>query len=319
MKPWFVAFMVLATASPAWAWGSHRLITHHALAEVKWLDRCSDLSVTPYRYEDKEPFNPNFELRYLEPLEKTSAREILVLYSSEPDWSLDKVFVSPFQILMGGGHGCRHQRYFLGPWRFGDAPHRVAHFNELSKQAFRRGDPYWGFRFFARSLHYLEDLGQPLHNQPLTFGQIRRCWFYPPWIVRYSLNLHSGYEYYVGRHMQRQDPSGKRFIRALRSPEAVSVKEIEEASIALSEEAHGKAWPLLQASEEFWPSRVRSKFRRVRPTEAEVFPPSSRGQTKLDALTEERLKELGKVMRGALAALRRDVLEDSLRNRARNR
>ena len=109
-----------------------------------WLDRYQSIPVTPYNYEDKDVYSPRWTIHYVEKNvgEETSAREILMYYSDEPDWGMDSANVSPFQLLMGDGHGFRHQRYIFGPFQIGDAPNRAIHFYSLSKKAFAKGDPY---------------------------------------------------------------------------------------------------------------------------------------------------------------------------------
>ncbi|TGL59961.1 hypothetical protein [Leptospira jelokensis] len=44
---------------------------------------------------------------------------------------------------------------------------RIHQFSELSKLAFRKGHPYWGYRFAGWALHYIQDLTQPYHSSVL--------------------------------------------------------------------------------------------------------------------------------------------------------
>ena len=41
---------------------------------------------------------------------------------------------------------------------------RVYQFRALSQFAFKEGHPYWGYRFAAWALHYIQDLAQPYHS-----------------------------------------------------------------------------------------------------------------------------------------------------------
>lgn len=41
---------------------------------------------------------------------------------------------------------------------------RILQYRELSRFAFKAGHPYWGFRFAAWALHYVQDLTQPYHS-----------------------------------------------------------------------------------------------------------------------------------------------------------
>ena len=47
------------------------------------------------------------------------------------------------------------------------AEYRIKLFQELSIMAFKKGHPYWGYRFLGWSLHYAQDLTQPFHNAPI--------------------------------------------------------------------------------------------------------------------------------------------------------
>ena len=47
----------------------------------------------------------------------------------------------------------------------GDTPNRVEFYFEKSREAFSNGDLYWGFRFLARCIHYLEDVSNPYHTK----------------------------------------------------------------------------------------------------------------------------------------------------------
>ncbi|XDD43371.1 hypothetical protein AB3N58_03165 [Leptospira sp. WS60.C2] len=44
---------------------------------------------------------------------------------------------------------------------------RIHQFTELSKLAFKKGHPYWGYRFAGWALHYIQDLTQPYHSSVL--------------------------------------------------------------------------------------------------------------------------------------------------------
>ncbi|HBN09911.1 MAG TPA: hypothetical protein DD435_15140, partial [Cyanobacteria bacterium UBA8530] len=97
-----ICALTLAPA-PASAWIQHGRVTRHAFAMTAWLDRYQSIPVTPYNYEDKDVYSPRWTIHYVEKNvgEETSAREILMYYSDEPDWGMDSANVSPFQLLMG--------------------------------------------------------------------------------------------------------------------------------------------------------------------------------------------------------------------------
>jgi hypothetical protein len=109
-----------------------------------------------------------------------NAKQILSHYSSEPDWGMDKgLDASKHQKLMGGtnpnktsSQGFRHMSFLLGT--MGEAPQRAQLCFDLGRKAIEKGHPYWGFRFVAWGMHYLEDMGTPVHTNMLpTLKYIR--------------------------------------------------------------------------------------------------------------------------------------------------
>lgn len=122
----------------------------------------------------------SFDFPLGEQRKKVSARQVLSRYSGEPDWGMDKgLDASQDQGLMGGtdpaktsSQGFRHMSFLLGTK--GQAPSRAQLYFDLGRRAIAKGHPYWGFRFTAWGLHYLEDMGTPVHTNMLpTLKYIR--------------------------------------------------------------------------------------------------------------------------------------------------
>ncbi len=121
--------------------------------------------------------------------EEISFRDILCCYSDEPDWGMDMDLFgadgrpfgpSPF----GGNSGMSSQAAFHMDFRFGSPvvrtllprlgtsfmEERVRVFFTSARLAFNISLPYWGARFTAWAMHYLQDLTQPYHAKPFPFG-----------------------------------------------------------------------------------------------------------------------------------------------------
>lgn len=120
-----------------------------------------------------------------------SLRRILEAYADEPDGGMDQDLFGHYPGLwkddyayMGGllpGTPSQAFRHMFWPQGFlkapakpgespvfearplGQAPERSLLFAGLSQSAFRLGHPYWGARFLAWSLHYIQDVSQPYH------------------------------------------------------------------------------------------------------------------------------------------------------------
>jgi hypothetical protein len=102
-----------------------------------------------------------------------SAREVLAGYAGEPDWGMDKgLDAARDQLLMGGkdpkmtsSQGFRHMSFLGG--LLGQGPDRAQRFFDLGARAIEKGHSYWGFRFVAWGIHYLQDMGTPVHTSML--------------------------------------------------------------------------------------------------------------------------------------------------------
>lgn len=117
-----------------------------------------------------------------------SLARVLARYADEPDWAMDQDIFAQYPELwkdeyqyMGGRTGpqtrvFRHMHWPKGFYRpgpdgkpvhdptpMGMAPERAELFFTLSREAFVAGRPYWGARFLAWALHYIQDVSQPFH------------------------------------------------------------------------------------------------------------------------------------------------------------
>ncbi len=267
-----VLVLVLLVGISAQAWDGHDMITTHSLQDLGVLQLA--LTETEYVYGelDLDEYNPAFVLEFRHPdLDEVSALEVLSVYSSEPDWDFDNdLDVHWLQALTGGSQGWRHQRYTLlgGLIVLGEAPQRAQKFYDLALYAHEQGDPYWAFRLLARSLHFVQDMGQPFHALPMPIQHF---------ITEHRLNLtnattvaenaHYNLEGYVEYKLQEgYEP----FILALTGTQAASVVSVEAAAIELNMKMRDLAedqyyrvmevWPHLAA-----PTSITLDFTRDRP------------------------------------------------------
>ncbi|MCA1960610.1 MAG: hypothetical protein LDL33_07420 [Desulfomonile sp.] len=124
--------------------------------------------------------------------ELISARRILSTFSDEPDWGIDQdLFLIP-QYGYGpqpygpptgvSSQAPFHMAFFFEPrpllWampslRRNFMEERIRLFFALADLAFLRGIDYWGWRFTAWAMHYLQDLTQPYHARALPFSIFR--------------------------------------------------------------------------------------------------------------------------------------------------
>jgi hypothetical protein len=188
-------FWILLLA-PLTAWDRHDIITQMAIAHFRFVGKDVPVAVETIEsfmnraygpgtqldsFLRRFQFNPNTEFHYRERKSNTSFAEILKLYAAEPDETMDLNILHPDQKYMGGStgetaRGFRHLFYrrfelfdffptFHVPMReMGQAPVRAQVCFGLAVQAAKAGSPYWAYRFLAWSLHYVQDITNPLHS-----------------------------------------------------------------------------------------------------------------------------------------------------------
>ncbi len=121
-----------------------------------------------------------------------SAREVLCTFSDEPDWGMDQdLFLienygygsPPFGGVSGpSSQAAFHMAFFwenpllvglLPRLRLSFMEERIRVFLALAQLAFTHGIDYWGWRFTAWAMHYLQDLTQPYHARAFPFPLYR--------------------------------------------------------------------------------------------------------------------------------------------------
>ncbi len=107
---------------------------------------------------------------------RAAARSVLATYSDEPDWKLDddveRLASSNAFAEAKSGTATRALRHFYTPGEeymgvnLGngqETDQRMRLYYELALVAFDSGHEYWGYRFLADAVHYLQDMAQPFH------------------------------------------------------------------------------------------------------------------------------------------------------------
>jgi len=235
-----LSILILSSAN-VFSWNSHYFYTELAIKNNEWINNFPEIEITPYTYEDidQDEYNPEFAIKYLEGEigEKVKASSILINYSDEPDWDLDtNLELNKLQALTGGSQGYRHMYFsvFGGLLKAGDAPKRANHFFEMSKIAFGKGDNYWGFRFTARAIHYLEDISQPYHTYPAPLDVLFKKFFNVKKLTVLVTNAHYGYEDFNGYLFENKK---EEFYNLLPEVKTVKMDDVVDSAIKLSKEA----------------------------------------------------------------------------------
>lgn len=193
MKRLAVALFLLLVVL-AFSWSAHETLTYLIVKSA--LPNANELiQITPYNYEEKRIYNTerlilddicgrfvsNFVPAWAKfyppdpaPIEgRVPVWQVLTVYSVEPDLGMDEgLNLSKLQSIIGNSQGVRHMKYKLLFFDFFEGSESFLYFVEMSREAFRKGDRYWGYRFLARAVHHLEDLSMPYHNAPGRLGEV---------------------------------------------------------------------------------------------------------------------------------------------------
>jgi hypothetical protein len=182
--------------------------------------------------------------------------EVLALYSAEPDWGMDdELKLSPLQRLTGGSQGYRHLRYGLFAFRAGIAHLRAAHFTRMSGVAFQRQDTYWGIRFAARAIHYIEDVLTPVHTKPFSEWYALKKFLFPKKIFHTAKNTHVNFEGYIAYRLWGGDP---RFITAIEEAEPFGICNLESDLLRISRRIRRYSYPILRECRRLWGDSMES-------------------------------------------------------------
>ncbi|MGO9571680.1 MAG: hypothetical protein ACLP5H_29495 [Desulfomonilaceae bacterium] len=185
------------------------LTTGNFLAALKLNVTCPLHYVRVLRPEEMSPDTPHDASRAGPPRgmyvetgqeEAIQAREVLCTFSDEPDWGMDQDLFSVAQYGYGScpfgpGYGPSSQAPFhmaflhenplvvalrpsLGRSFMGE---RIQLFFALAGVAMDSGVDYWGWRFAAWAMHYLQDLTQPYHARPFPAARL-------PLLIRFILH-----------------------------------------------------------------------------------------------------------------------------------
>jgi len=222
----FVIFIVLM-GTVVLAWNGHDSLTY--LIVTSTLSNAQEMvEITPYNYVEKRVYNTEkmiledycgqFEKQHPfawkgailppdpEPVDgRVPVWQILTIYSFEPDLGMDEgLDLSPLQGIIGGSQGVRHMKYNILMFEFFEGSQSFYYFVDMSRKAFENGDRYWGYRFLARAIHYLEDLSQPYHNTPGSLSEILQVAFDSS-VAEMLFNAHYSYDEYLAYLLYNED------------------------------------------------------------------------------------------------------------------
>ena len=315
---------------------AHDVLTYLSAKSLEFPD--IKVKITPYTYNDIDfqLYNPYYNLEYREGTSPAvSAQdpmydeteyyadfinyhhpendlvpgiEILSLYSAEPDWGMDQnLNLSTLQRLMGGSQGYRHMRYVLFFFiRAGVVSKQIVYFNKLSKIAFNRKDIYWGLRFSARAIHYLEDLLTPVHSKPFPESFLLKNIFSPKRLYYKSFNYHMNFEKLIGHYLWHKNPN---LIKAI---ETSPIKNLYSLKSLYYNLKHSKIRRLLKKSfkemDKIWGKKMGNGAYKLKESEIEDIQPN----TKLLKLSAEWLNYSASVVKGYIKAFVLSELNSSM-------
>jgi hypothetical protein len=179
--------------------------------------------------------------------QEVMARSVLRSFVDEPDWGMDHELwgykeygygeqpygkptgessKAPFHIKF------QHENFVVNKFAShvleGMTLDRMELFSRLARVAFETNHPYWGYRFTAWSLHYIQDLAQPYHSKAVPG---KGGFYYFRYVLSFrkdtiqekttqiEANRHFLYEDFVSYTLQQyyaaKDPAGQKLAASL--------------------------------------------------------------------------------------------------------
>jgi hypothetical protein len=224
MKKLWLIFLLIT--SIVFSWSAHEVLTY--LIVKDFLPNSDEkIAITSYSYQEDRVYNTDYlklddycgqfintfvpeDAIFYPPDPKPVNKEVfiwqvLTVYSVEPDLGMDEgLNLSPLQSIIGNSQGVRHMKYKLLILDFFEGSQSFYYFVDMSRKAFKNGDRYWGYRFLARALHYLEDLSMPFHNSPGTFLDTLKA-LSDKQMAQFLTNLHYSYDDYLAYLLYNAD------------------------------------------------------------------------------------------------------------------
>ncbi len=270
------------------SWGLNRPVNYHPIESLISKIEKIDLSMTSKEslshFLKINPTAPWYISQFNEERNALTGYQILSNYSGDPDdgrdqdlFSLDvnekKQPISKDQPWFGSLVGPTSQAFrhmekpefqwdhwrstFGFPWRkVGEATDRVGIYVGLSKVAFALDEDYWGYRFLACALHYVEDLSQPYHT-----GQLA------PFFMEYGLETYFTWGWrdlgFIGSFVHPIANSHRFFETYIEQPKTASFDATEYKESAFS---------LMEGDEELLPKDAVTIATELRDQSNLVFP-----------------------------------------------
>lgn len=317
-----------------------------------------------WHFSDYLKINPKTNLEHEDPAVKGKRLlpplDILSFYSTDPDDGRDQdlfirdkqgnpQFVYPDQKwfgIMTGPDSQAFRHIEKPPFRFrsaastfglpfravGEATQRAEIYFQLSLLAFSLNEEYWGWRFLAGALHYLQDLHQPYHSGQITPNLLSKCFgAYLSWghkqygwlgfvgtCAHLVSNSHRFYENYLAAPQGFDRGAKEKALQSVKGKDETAFPDsVRELAIQIRDASNLRFPELVTAvnqattdallsahrfEKEDWESEPEKFLKRGREFEA--------ANQKIFEVTRERFQSAGRVIRTVIrAAIAKRTLE----------
>ncbi len=186
-------------ADDAWAIGPHHVdLYKESYQIVRQLDPFHS-----FAYDQR-----NGDFSTITPFDVTiEPWKILVIYGTEPDLLLDcYLTLDKRQKFTGGSHGWRHMQFSVLGFKIGILEDSFLQNRRIAEWAMNQGNDYWRWRYLARCMHYLADMGNPFHVKSAPRGLFLKKIFSYTELFRILSTVHQSYEIYVERRFREGFP-----------------------------------------------------------------------------------------------------------------
>lgn len=177
---------------------SARLNTSYNASTINRIQPAEKRNFKPVKLSSISRYLHEKELRRVEfenvAGKKVSGLSVVRTFADEPDWGFDHGLFTfkeygygdqPYGKSKGESskapfhmqflHENFIVRMFASKMTHGMVEERIELFQRLSTFSFKNGHRYWGYRFAAWAIHYIQDLAQPYHSKAVPHADL---WYY---------------------------------------------------------------------------------------------------------------------------------------------
>jgi hypothetical protein len=187
--------------------------------------------------------------------------------------------------------------------RLGIAHQRAIYFSHLAEKAFHKNDKYWGIRFTARALHYIEDILTPVHTKPFSEFFIFEKILHMKDLYYTTYNYHLNFERFIAYHLWH---GNNNYIRLIEDARPLLLLNLKHDLLRASRKMRRLFYTIFTGCKKLWGESMKDKYVKLRKEDIlEMNPPEEFGKP-----VDQWLKYAASFIKGYISRYVSPFIED---------